>query len=68
MHWIMNRRLLAVVALGWAVAAWVMLGGCSQTAKSGEPTNTGILTGYELGNQQDFVDQRKDRLNYREFE
>ena len=68
MHGIMSRRLFAVVALGAAVAAGVVLGGCSQTTKSGEPTNTGLLTGYELGDQQDFADQRKDRLHYREFE
>ena len=60
--------MFAVVPLGAAVAAGMVLGGCSQTAKSGEPTNTGVLTGYQLGNQQDFADQRKDRLNYREFE
>ena len=45
-----------------------MLGGCSRTSKSGEATNTGLLTGYELGNEQDFADQRKERLNYRDFE
>jgi hypothetical protein len=60
----MTRSLFAVAVL----AAVAVFGGCSQTAKSGEPTNTGILTGYELGNEQDFVDQRKDRLTYREFE
>ena len=64
----MSRNLFAVVSLGAAVAAGMVLGGCSQTANSGEPTNTGVLTGYQLGNQQDFADQRKDRLNYREFE
>ncbi len=64
----MSRHLFAVVSLGAAVAAGMVLGGCSQTAKSGEPTNTGVLTGYELGNQQDFADQRMDRLNYREFD
>ncbi len=58
-------RSLSVVAV---LAVVALLGGCSQTVKSGEPTNTGILTGYELGNEQDFVDQRKDRLTYREFE
>ena len=60
----MTRSLFAVVVL----TAAAVLGGCSQTAKSGESTNTGILTGYELGNEQDFVDQRKDRPDYREFE
>ncbi len=65
---IMSRRLFAAVALGAIIAAGAVLGGCSRTSKSGEATNTGLLTGYELGNQQDFADQRKDRLNYREFE
>ncbi len=67
-HEAISRRLFAAVALGAAVAAGAVLGGCSRTNKSGEATNTGLLTGYELGNQQDFADQRKDRLNYREFE
>ncbi len=63
-----RRRLLAAVALGALVAAGAMLGGCSRTSKSGEATNTGLLTGYELGNEQDFADQRKERLNYRDFD
>ena len=68
MHRTISRRLFAAVALGAVVAAGAVLGGCSRTAKSGEATNTGLLTGYELGDQEDFADQRKDRLTYREFE
>ncbi len=68
MYGTISRRLFAAVALGAIVAAGAVLGGCSRTSKSGEATNTGLLTGYELGNEQDFADQRKDRLNYRDFE
>ena len=59
------RNLPAAVAL---LAILIIVGGCSQSTKSGEKTNTGVLTGYELGNEQDFADERRDRVGYRDFE
>ena len=56
--------LLTVLAL----VAVTVVTGCSQTTKSGERTNTGVLTGYELNNQQDFEESRKDRIGYRDFD
>jgi hypothetical protein len=59
-----NRRrvVAALVVLLAAVSV-----GCNKSAKSGE-ADTGILTGYELGNQQDFADQRRERPGYRDFD
>ena len=46
----------------------VALAGCSQSTKAGEPTNTGVLTGYELNNQKDFAEGRRDRLGQGDFD
>ncbi len=62
----MSRRLLAVTALMLLLAA--LLAGCSRASKTGEQTNTGLLTGYEMSNQDDFADMRKERPDYRPFE
>ncbi len=58
-------KLLTAIAL---LAIVIVAGGCSQSTKSGQKTNTGVLTGYELGNEQDFTDGRKDRIGYRDFD
>ena len=58
----------AVVRLAVVVAILIVAGGCSQSTKSGEKTNTGVLTGYELGNEQDFTDGRRDRIGHRDFD
>ncbi len=58
-------KLPAVVAL---LAILIVVGSCSQSTQSGQQTNTGVLTGYELGNEQDFTDGRKDRVGYRDFD
>ncbi len=58
-------KLPAVVAL---LAILIVAGGCSQSSKSGQKTNTGVLTGYELGNEKDFTDGRRDRVGYRDFD
>ncbi len=59
------RNLPAAIAL---LTILIVAGGCSQSTKSGQKTNTGVLTGYELGNEQDFVDGRRDRVGYRDFD
>ena len=59
------RNLPAAIAL---LTILIVAGGCSQSTKSGQKTNTGVLTGYELGNEQDFTDGRKDRVGYRDFD
>ena len=51
-----------------AVVVILVAGGCSQTTKAGEPTNTGVLTGYQLNNSQDFAEGRRDRLGHSDFE
>ncbi len=50
------------------LAGAVLLGGCARTDVYGESTGTGILTGYELGNERDLQDQRKERPDYRPYE
>ncbi len=58
-------RLPTTVAL---LAILIVAAGCSQSTKSGQKTNTGVLTGYELGNERDFTDGRRDRVGYRDFD
>ncbi len=58
-------NLPAAVAL---LAILIVAGGCSQSTQSGQKTNTGVLTGYEMGNEQDFTEGRKDRVGYRDFD
>ena len=58
-------RLPTAVAL---LAILIVAAGCSKSTKSGQKTNTGVLTGYELGNEQDFTDGRRDRVGYRDFD
>ncbi len=55
----------------WAASlliAAVSLGGCSRQTKSGEDTGTGFFTGYEIGDEQDRAEVRKDRPDYRRYE
>ena len=56
-----------VTAVG-LLAILIVAVGCSQSTKSGQKTNTGVLTGYEMGNEKDFTDGRRDRLGYRDFD
>jgi len=58
-------NLPAVVAL---LAILIVAGGCSQSTAAGQKTQTGVLTGYELGNEQDVTDGRRDRVGYRDFD
>ncbi len=62
----MTRRLPVVAAVTLLLA--FSLAGCGVSSKTGEASNTGILTGYEIGNQQDIADTRKERPDYRPFE
>ena len=59
------RNLPAAVAL---LAILIIVGSCSQSTKAGQKTNTGVLTGYELGNEEDFTVGRRDRVGYRDFD
>ena len=45
-----------------------LLCGCSRTTRYGEATGAGVLTGYEIGNEQDRAAVRKDRPGYRRHE
>ena len=42
--------------------------GCSRTSVSGKAGNTGLLTGYEMGNPDDYAETRKERPDYQPFE
>ena len=64
----MSRCVHATVTVAAAVLLAAVLAGCSQQTTSGEQTNTGVLTGYEISNPNDIADGRKDRLDYRDFE
>ena len=64
----MIRRRHTTVAVAGAALFVAVLAGCSQQTASGEQTNTGLFTGYEISNQGDISDSRKDRLDYRDFE
>ena len=64
----MSRCLINLLTAVAVLAILIVAGGCSQTTKSGQKTNTGVLTGYELSNQQDFIDGRRDRVGYRDFD
>ncbi len=64
----MTRHLRQPLCLAAFLVAALLLGGCARKDVYGESTGTGILTGYELGNERDFQDQRKDRPDYRPYE
>jgi len=64
----MSRCVHPTVVVAAAALLAAVLAGCSQQTTSGEQTNTGVLTGYEISNQNDIADGRKDRLDYRDFE
>ena len=64
----MSRCLTRLVAVVGLLAILIVAAGCSQSTLSGQKTNTGVLTGYEMGNEKDFTDGRRDRLEYRDFD
>ncbi len=64
----MSRCIQTTVAVGAAALLAGILTGCSQQTTSGEQTNTGVLTGYEISNPNDIAEERKDRPGYRDFE
>jgi len=64
----MSRCLTNLAATVGLLAIAIVAVGCSQSTSSGQKTNTGVLTGYEMGNETDFKDGRKDRLDYRDFD
>ncbi|MEE8459457.1 MAG: hypothetical protein V3S08_06275 [Phycisphaerales bacterium] len=64
----MSRCLTRLVAVVGLLAIAIVAAGCSQSTSSGQKTNTGVLTGYEMGNEKDFTDGRRDRLGYRDFD
>lgn len=64
----MSRCLTRLVAVVGLLAIAILAAGCSQSTSSGQKTNTGVLTGYEMGNEKDFTDGRRDRLEYRDFD
>ena len=64
----MTHRVIAA-CLGLAlILAAAMLTGCSRKGVSGQQTDTGFFTGYEIGNEQDQAEIRQDRPDYRPFE
>ena len=50
------------------LAAAVTLTGCSRKGVSGQETDTGFFTGYEMGNEQDQAEVRQERPGYRPHE
>ncbi|MHC4217585.1 MAG: hypothetical protein ACYSU7_03930 [Planctomycetota bacterium] len=58
-------RILLTLVLVLALAA---LAGCSRKGTTGESTNTGFFTGYELGNEQDQTNIREERPGYQRYE
>jgi hypothetical protein len=58
-----STRIAAVLVLLAAAAVT----GCRSEA-SGDAAGTGMLTGYEVGNQQDYSDTRQERPDYRPFD
>jgi hypothetical protein len=64
----MSRCLTRLAATVGILAIGIAAAGCSQSTSSGQKTNPGVLTGYEMGNERDFKDGRKDRLDYRDFD
>ncbi len=64
----MSRCLTKHLAVVGLLAIAIVAAGCSQSTSSGQKTNTGVMTGYEMGNERDFTDGRKDRLEYRDFD
>ena len=64
----MSRRVHVTVTVAAAVLLGAALAGCSQHSLSGDRTNTGVLTGYEISNPDDIAEGRKDRPGYREFD
>jgi hypothetical protein len=64
----MTRRTITT-CLGLALLlAAAALTGCSRKGTSGQRTDTGFFTGYEMGNEQDQAEIRQDRPDYRPFE
>ena len=64
----MTRRTITT-CLGLALLlAAATLTGCSRKGTSGEKTDTGFFTGYEMGNEQDQKEVREDRPGYRPYE
>jgi len=64
----MSRCVHATVTVAAAVLLAAALAGCSQSTTSGDRTNTGVLTGYEISDPNDIAEGRKDRLDYRDFD
>lgn len=64
----MSRCLTRLATTVGLLAIGIVAAGCSQSTSTGQKTNTGVLTGYEMGNERDFKDGRRDRLEYRDFD
>jgi hypothetical protein len=64
----MTRRTITVFLGLLLVVAAGALGSCSRKGTTGQRTETGFFTGYELGNEQDQAEIRKDRPEYRPHE
>ena len=52
----MSRCLTRLAATVGILAIGIAAAGCSQSTSSGQKTNTGVLTGYEMGNPQRVLD------------
>ncbi|MHC5008944.1 MAG: hypothetical protein ACYTGF_16480 [Planctomycetota bacterium] len=63
----MRRTITICVGVALLLAA-VTLAGCSRKGTSGEKTDTGFFTGYEMGNEQDQKEVRQERPGYRPYE
>ncbi len=64
----MTRRTITT-CLGLALLlAAATLTGCSRKGTSGQKTDTGFFTGYEIGNEQDQAEIRQERPGYRPHE
>ncbi len=62
-----RRTITTCLGLALLLAAATLIG-CSRKGVSGEKTDTGFFTGYEIGNEQDQAEIRQERPGYRPHE
>jgi hypothetical protein len=63
------KRTTITTCLGLVLLlAAAALTGCSKKGVSDQKTDTGFFTGYEIGNEADRAETRKDRPDYRPYE
>ncbi len=62
-----RRTITTCLGLALLLAAATLIG-CSRKGTSGQKTDTGFFTGYEIGNEQDQAEIRQERPGYRPHE